>query len=73
MRRSRDEGLKEGILKGLSKGLKEGLSKGINKERTMIVQNCYKNGMSIEQIVIFTGVAEKEIKAILSKSRHPLS
>jgi hypothetical protein len=56
MRRSRYEGREEGI--------KEGIKEGISK----VIRNCYKNGMSIEQIVGFTGFAEKEIKVFLSKS-----
>jgi predicted transposase/invertase (TIGR01784 family) len=59
MRRSRYEGKYEGRYEGIKEGIKEGISR--------IIQNCYKNGKSIEQIAEFTGVAEKEIKAILSK------
>jgi predicted transposase/invertase (TIGR01784 family) len=64
MRRSRDEGREEGIKEGISKGISKGIKEGISK----LVRNCYKNGMSIVQIAEFTGVPEKEIKAILSKS-----
>jgi hypothetical protein len=41
----------------------EGMKEGISQ----LIRNCYKNGMSIEQITIFTGLPEKEIKAILLK------
>ncbi|MDR1593986.1 MAG: Rpn family recombination-promoting nuclease/putative transposase, partial [Prevotellaceae bacterium] len=48
--------------------VERGRIEGENKERIKIVRNCYKNGISIEQIAKITGVAKQEVTAILTKS-----
>jgi predicted transposase/invertase (TIGR01784 family) len=52
--------------RGEKRGIKIGEKRGEKKERIRIVQNGYKNGMSIDQIIQFTGLTEEEIYAITS-------
>jgi predicted transposase/invertase (TIGR01784 family) len=42
--------------------------RGRKEVMSNLVQNCYKNGMSIEQIVKYTGLAKEQVSDILSKS-----
>jgi predicted transposase/invertase (TIGR01784 family) len=56
------------VILGMRRSRYEGREEGRSEERTNIVRTCYNNGISVEQIAGFTGVTEKEIKAILSKS-----
>jgi hypothetical protein len=53
------------VILGMRRSRDEGREEGIKQ----IVQNCYRNGLNIEQIAGFTGVTEKEIKTILSTKR----
>jgi predicted transposase/invertase (TIGR01784 family) len=61
------KGEKKGIKIGEKKGEKRGIEKGKNEERINFVQRCYKNGISIEQIINLTGLAKEQISAILAR------
>jgi predicted transposase/invertase (TIGR01784 family) len=54
--------------RGFEKGWKEGFEKGWKKGMINLIQNCYKDGMSIEQIVKYTGLAKEQVSDILSES-----
>jgi predicted transposase/invertase (TIGR01784 family) len=43
-----------------------GEKRGIEIGEKRLVQNCYKNGMEIDQIIKFTGLTKEEVSAIIS-------
>ena len=53
------QGIKEaGIAEGMEKGIAEGMEK--------VIMNMHNNGFTLEQIVVATGMTEKEIKAVIA-------
>ena len=67
--RGKIEGLKEGEKKGKLEGLKEG-----EKKRTIeIASEMLKDNESIEKIMKYTGLTEKEISAITDAGTVPPS
>ena len=68
----RKEGRKEGRIEGeaigLEKGRKEGLEKGRREGLEETVLTGYRNGMSIEQIEIFSRLSSKEILEIINNN-----
>jgi predicted transposase YdaD len=63
----RIEGRMEGRMEGIMEGEKKGRMEGRMEGRDNLVQTCHKNGMSIEQIIKFTGISEEQIYLILSE------
>ena len=61
----RQRGLDEGMLIGRQKGLDEGMLMGKREGMLMgkqeIIQNILKNGMSVEQIMAYTGVSRETL------------
>jgi flagellar biosynthesis/type III secretory pathway protein FliH len=80
--KGRSEGLREGLSKGKEAGLKEGKEEGLKagkeeglkegkeegKEETfkIMVRNCHRNGLSLEQIQAITNLDIKQIQEYLS-------
>jgi predicted transposase YdaD len=62
-----ERGEKRGREIGMKEGEKRGEKRGEEIGRINLIQTFYKNGMSIEQIVRFTGISEEQVYAILSK------
>jgi predicted transposase YdaD len=65
--RGEKRGWERGWKEGEERGEKRGREIGEEIGRINFIQTCYKNGMSIEQIVRFIGIAEEQVYAILSK------
>jgi predicted transposase/invertase (TIGR01784 family) len=60
--RLRDEGRKVGVKEGEKKGVK----KGVKKEKLETAKRMLNDGLPIESIAKYTGLTEKEIKALMS-------
>jgi predicted transposase/invertase (TIGR01784 family) len=63
--KGREEGREEGIEIGIEKGIEIGKTEGIEKGKAEIVLNLYTGGISIEQIMQFTGFSHDKIREIL--------
>ena len=58
----REVGLKEGEKKGREEGREEGIGIGERRRSQSIVQNMKRRGMTVEDIVEMTGMAEEEVR-----------
>ena len=58
------EGLAEGRAEGRAEGLAEGLAEGMTKRELEIASNLKKMGMPTAQIMLATGLSEKEISEL---------
>jgi flagellar biosynthesis/type III secretory pathway protein FliH len=61
----RAEGRAEGIAEGEAKGRAEGRAEGREESLAAIVRNCERNGISVEQIQVITGLDVEKIREIL--------
>jgi predicted transposase/invertase (TIGR01784 family) len=48
------------------RGKKQGIEIGEKKELIRLVQTIYKNGMSIDQLIKFTGLAKEQVFTIIA-------
>ena len=62
----RKRGLSEGRKRGLSEGRKRGITEGRNEERTLIVMNMHRNGMSMSDISRFTNISTRRLRKIVA-------
>lgn len=62
--RGRAEGLEEGRAEGLEIGLEKGREKGREEEKLQIARNMKKRGISLEDIMQFTGLSLKEVEGL---------
>ena len=60
------EGIEEGIRQGLKEGMKEGIEEGEKKEKLETAKRMLNGGVTVEDIVKFTGLSEKEIRALIN-------
>lgn len=65
------EGRKEGMREGLDKGLREGLDKGLREGRRDVARNALRKGISIVDVMSFTGMTREELEGIVSESGKP--
>ena len=61
----RKSGLTEGRRRGLTEGRRRGLTEGRDEERSMIVRNMHRNGMSLSEISRFTNISTRRLKKIV--------
>jgi predicted transposase/invertase (TIGR01784 family) len=64
-----DEGKIEGKIEGRIEGRIEGEEIGFQKGIVLIVVNGYKNGFTISQISLLTGLSENEVIIILKQEK----
>ena len=62
----RRNGITEGRKRGLSEGRKRGITEGRNEERTLIVMNMHRNGMSMSDISRFTNISTRRLRKIVA-------
>ena len=62
---ARKEGLKEGREEGIKEGIEQGREEGIGQSKKEIVLKLYNDKFSIEDIMKYTDLSEKEIKNII--------
>ncbi|MDR2536761.1 MAG: hypothetical protein LBC46_00490 [Treponema sp.] len=58
------EGLREGRAEGLKEGKVEGLKEGERKGKQELARNMKAGGLSVEQIMAFSGFSRKEIEEL---------
>ena len=58
---AKEEGLEEGLQKGMEKGMEEGIEKGIEKGKMDVARRLKQNGMSMGDLMLFTGLSEAQI------------
>ena len=63
--RLRDEGRREGMEKGMKEGIKEGMKEGMKEGKLETVRRMLSDDVPIETIIKYTGLTEKEIKALM--------
>src|SRR5574344_1436732 len=51
-----DDGVEEGMKEGMEEGIKRGIKKGINQRNIELAKSMKSAGISIEQIIKFTGL-----------------
>ena len=54
---AKEEGLEEGLQKGIEQGLEEGIEKG----KMDVARRLKQNGMSMGDLMLFTGLSEAQI------------
>ena len=54
---AKEEGLEEGLQKGMEKGIEEGIEKG----KMDVARRLKQNGMSMGDLMLFTGLSEAQI------------
>ena len=54
-------GLKQGISQGISQGINQGISQGIIEKSIQVYRNCIAKGMSKEEAIAISGIAQKDI------------
>jgi flagellar biosynthesis/type III secretory pathway protein FliH len=62
------EGEDIGLKKGIEKGLKKGREEGREESLTNVVIKGKREGFSLEQISIFTGLSHEKIAEILANN-----
>ena len=69
----KEEGIAEGIEIGRSEGLEEGLEKGHSEGRyetlLLIIENGVKQGLTLEQTAVLTGLTVDEVEALRRRMR----
>lgn len=60
----REKGLEEGIEKGIEKGLEIGMEKGERKKQLEIARQMMSDGMSVDVILKYTGLSEKDLEEL---------
>ena len=62
-----NEGREEGIEQGIEKGIQTGIQKGREAERMEVAKNMLSGGLSVAQVVQFTGLSEKVIAGLSNR------
>ena len=66
IRKGLDQGRQEGIQQGVQQGIQQGILQGRNETRREMIENMYKNGLSVEMIVLYTGIPNSEVSSYLA-------
>ena len=53
--------MERGIKQGLEQGLERGLEQGIKKERSSVIEKMLGNGLSTEEIILYTGYTREDV------------
>ena len=61
MERGIKQGLEQGLERGLEQGLERGLEQGIKKERSSVIEKMLGNGLSTEEIILYTGYTREDV------------
>ena len=61
MERGIKQGLEQGLERGLGQGLERGLEQGIKKERSSVIEKMLGNGLSTEEIILYTGYTREDV------------
>ena len=64
VKRRYDEGLRKGLAEGMEKGIAEGMQQGEEKERLKIARSMKADGMLVESIARYTGIAPEIIEKL---------
>ena len=62
-----EKGIEKGIEQGIEKGIEQGMERGIEKEREALVLNMLAKGLSVKDIVKWTGLKTQQISKIQKK------
>ena len=63
----KDKAIREGMEKGMEKGMQKGMEKGIQKEKLEVIKRGWKNGFSISDLAVLSGLDEKEIELLVKE------
>ncbi|MCK4761294.1 MAG: Rpn family recombination-promoting nuclease/putative transposase [Candidatus Aminicenantes bacterium] len=59
-------GIEEGLRQGLKEGLKEGIEEGEKKGKLETAKRMLNSGLTVKDIVTFTGLSEKEVRTFIN-------
>jgi predicted transposase/invertase (TIGR01784 family) len=65
-REGKRDGIREGIREGKREGKKEGMKEGIKEGKIETAKQMLLDDISIEKIIKYTGLSEKEVKALMN-------
>ena len=64
------QGLQQGRSEGRSEGRREGIIQGKDDARREMIENMRKNGLSIENIVLYTGIPASEVSSYIKQKNQ---
>ena len=66
----RREGIQQGRQEGIQEGLERGLEQGLERGKEVVAVNLLQAGMSMEQVVGFTGLSMDLIQQLANRSNN---
>lgn len=58
------QGMERGIQQGMKQGIQQGMEQGVKQEKLLIAANLKKMGLSLENIMLATGLTKEQVEAL---------
>ena len=59
-----EQGIQQGMKQGMEQGVKQGMEQGVKQEKLLIAANLKKMGLSLENIMLATGLTKEQVEAL---------
>ncbi len=70
MKKGIEQGMEQGIEQGIQQGMRQGIEQGIEQGMRQTALRMLKKNLDPAQISEWTGLSEKEVKALKKRERH---
>ena len=61
---AREQGMQQGMEQGIQQGIQQGMEQGVKQEKLLIAANLKKMGLSLENIMLATGLTKEQVEAL---------